>query len=44
MGRVDGSALRPVSHSDIRFTIADPHYLRRAIQGPLEDLYPDVEI
>ena len=28
----------------IRFTIAGPSYLERAIQGPLEDLYPDVEL
>lgn len=28
----------------IRFTIAGPSYLHRAIQGPLEDLYPDVEL
>ena len=28
----------------IRFTIAAPSYLGRAIQGPLEDLYPDVEL
>src|SRR3954447_22610503 len=28
----------------IRFTIAAPIYLGRAIKGPLEDLYPDVEM
>src|SRR5829696_6614793 len=28
----------------IRFTIAAPMYLGRAIKGPLEDLYPDVEM
>jgi len=28
----------------IRFTIAAPLHLGRAIQGPLEDLYPDVEM
>jgi hypothetical protein len=28
----------------IRFTIAAPGHLRRAIQGPLEDLYPNVEM
>jgi hypothetical protein len=28
----------------IRFTIAAPIYLARAIKGPLEDLYPDVEL
>jgi hypothetical protein len=28
----------------IRFTIAAPMYLERAIKGPLEDLYPDVEM
>lgn len=28
----------------IRFTVAAPQYLRGAIRGPLEDLYPDVEL
>jgi len=28
----------------IRFTIAAPRYLGPAIKGPLEDLYPDVEL
>lgn len=28
----------------IRFTIAAPRYLGPAIRGPLEDLYPDVEL
>ncbi|HEX5852364.1 MAG TPA: hypothetical protein VFY36_04670, partial [Solirubrobacteraceae bacterium] len=28
----------------IRFTVAAPNYLARAIRGPLEDLYPDVEL
>jgi len=30
--------------ASIRFVIAAPHYLQSAIQGPLEDLYPDVEL
>jgi hypothetical protein len=30
--------------SSIRFVIAAPHYLEAAISGPLEDLYPDVEL
>ena len=28
----------------IRFTVAAPRYLEPAIRGPLEDLYPDVEL
>jgi len=28
----------------LRFTIAAPRYLEAAIKGPLEDLYPDVEL
>ena len=28
----------------IRFTVAAPRYLRGAVKGPLEDLYPDVEL
>jgi hypothetical protein len=28
----------------IRFTVAAPRYLAPAIRGPLEDLYPDVEL
>lgn len=30
--------------ASIRFTIAAPGYLAPAIRGPLEDLYPDVEL
>jgi hypothetical protein len=30
--------------ASIRFVIAAPHYLEAAIGGPLEDLYPDVEL
>jgi hypothetical protein len=30
--------------ASIRFVIAAPHYLEAAISGPLEDLYPDVEL
>jgi hypothetical protein len=30
--------------ASIRFVIAAPRYLQAAIQGPLEDLYPDVEL
>jgi hypothetical protein len=30
--------------ASIRFVIAAPYYLEAAISGPLEDLYPDVEL
>lgn len=33
-----------VRDTSIRFTIAAPAYLAPAIRGPLEDLYPDVEL
>ena len=33
-----------VCDASIRFTIAAPAYLAPAIRGPLEDLYPDVEL